>query len=133
MAWLDVVWPGVVWSDRVRAGIGDDSDDDGDDDGEADDDDDDDDAYDDDDDDDDDYDDDGGGDDDDAGDDDDDDRAGDEGDAFLSCDTLIVIPLRNLWAKCPPPLIGKSIRTSNPEVVLLSPPSHTWLEANGIK
>ena len=83
--------------------------------------------------DDDDYDDDGGGDDDDAGDDDDDDRAGDDDDAFLSCDTLIVIPLRNRWAKCPPPLIGKATLTPNPEVVLLSPRSHTWLEANGFK
>ena len=55
--------------------------------------------------DDDDYDDDGGGDDDDAGDDDDDDRAGDDDDAFLSCDTLIPRSL--------------------PEVVLLSPRSHT--------
>ena len=83
--------------------------------------------------DDDDYDDDGGGDDDDAGGGDDDDRAGDDDDAFLSCDTLIVIPLRNRWAKCPPPLIRKAIHTSNPEVVLLSPRSHTWLKANGFK
>ena len=42
----------------------------------------------------DDYDADGGGHDDNAGDDDDDDRAGDDECAFLSCDTLIVIPLR---------------------------------------
>ena len=74
----------MVWHARVCAGSGDDSDDDGDDDGGDDDDDDDDD---------DDYDHDGGGDGDDAGDDDDDDRAGDDGDACLSCDTLIVIPL----------------------------------------
>ena len=31
------------------------------------------------------------------------------------------------------PLIGKTILTPNPEVVLLSPRSHTWLEANGFK
>ena len=83
--------------------------------------------------DDDDYDADGGGDDDDVGDDDDDDRAGDDDDAFLSCDTLIVIPIHNRWAKFHPPLIGKATLTPNPEVVLLSPRSHTWLEANGFK
>ena len=32
-----------------------------------------------------------------------------------------------------PPLIGKTTLTPNPEVVLLSPRSHTWLEANGFK
>ena len=72
------------------------------------------------------HDDDGGGDDDDVGDDDDDDgRAGDDDDAVLSCDNIIVIPIRNRWAKCPPPIIGKA--------TLLSPRSHTWLEANGFK
>ena len=41
--------------------------------------------------------------------------------------------VRNRWAKCPPPLIGKAIRTSNPEVVFLSPRSHTWMDAYGVK
>ena len=31
----------------------------------------------------------------------------------------------------PTPLIGNTIHNSNPEVVLLSPRRHTWLEANG--
>ena len=75
------------------------------------------------DDDDDDYDDDGGGDDDDAGDDDDDDRVGDDDDAFLSCDIHIVIPLRNRWARCPPPLIGKGRSRAS-----LTPKPYIWLE-----
>ena len=50
--------------------------------------------------------------------------------------TVLVMTVMHVFhatatTKCPPPLMGKAIRTSNPEVVLLSPRSHIWLEANG--
>ena len=121
----------MVWPARVCAGSGDDSDDDGDDE------------------------------DDDDDDDDNDDGAGDLSMtivvmvmvmvmtmvmAVVMVMTVLVMTMMHCCHATPSslytcvidgrsahPLIGKATLTPNPEVVLLSPRSHTWLEANGFK